>query len=306
MTLRPRRRCSRWPAGRSSKGATIDAARGTLERTIAVCESAESPFQLPAAHAVLGLWPVFSGELHRTRHHARLGGELAVRVGRPGWEAIGLAGLAAADILQGDHGRARELLTAAEGPATAWSGVGTSPEGVPASWLAWSAYAAGDLEAARTTATELVRIGRGRDSHWDESLGEWLLGLVALSRAASTDARIHLEACRALASDPRLSFPLGRSLLGLAALAAEGDELHQAWDLAHDGLEIVHEYGDRVGAAAALEQIAELAVALGDPERAVRLLAASEQFHSATGLVRLPLEAVRFDRARAAAMTALR
>ena len=78
---------------------------------------------------------------------------------------------------------------------------------------------------------------------------------------------IHFAGCRALACDPRLPFPLGRSLLGLAALATEGDELHQAWDLAHDGLEIVHEYGDRVGAAAALEQIAELAVALGDPGR---------------------------------------
>ena len=93
---------------------TIDAGCRLLEQAIEVCEAAEVAFHLPAAHAVLGLWPVWSGRLDRTRHHARRGWELARQVGRPGWEAIGLAGLGAADVLQGDHGQAQDWLSKAQ------------------------------------------------------------------------------------------------------------------------------------------------------------------------------------------------
>jgi DNA-binding CsgD family transcriptional regulator len=75
--------------------------------------------------------------------------------------------------------------------------------------------------------------------------------------------------------------------------------------LAHDSLEVLDDYGDLVGAAAALETTAALAVALGEPERALRLLAASQRFHTDTGIVRLSFQAGRFDRARDTARAAL-
>jgi DNA-binding CsgD family transcriptional regulator len=140
---------------------------------------------------------------------------------------------------------------------------------------------------------------------WDESLGEWLLGLVAIAQDHSVRARAHLDASRALASDPRLPFPLGRSLLSLAGLAKQDEDLENAWVLAHDSLEILDDYGDRIGAAAALEAIAELDVALGESQRALRLLAASQRFHDETGVVRFPIAAERFDAARRAAAAAL-
>jgi DNA-binding CsgD family transcriptional regulator len=93
-------------------------------------------------------------------------------------------------------------------------------------------------------------------------------------------------------------------LLGLAELAEEED-LGTAWELAHDGLEVLEDYGDRVGTAAALEMIADLAVALGEPERSLRLLAASQRFHADTGVARFPFQADRFDRARNSAHAAL-
>ena len=155
-------------------------------------------------------------------------------------------------------------------------------------WLALSAYASGDLETARATAAEIVRIGRGGGSRWDESIGEWLLGVLAQGQERHDEARAHLEASRALSTDPRLPFPLGRSLLGLAELAQEDEDLDEAWELAHDGLEVLDDYGDRVGAAAALETIADLAVALGEPERSLRLLAASQRFHTDSGIARFP------------------
>jgi DNA-binding CsgD family transcriptional regulator/tetratricopeptide (TPR) repeat protein len=285
---------------------TIDAAYRPLEQAIELCEIAEFPFHLPAAHAVLGLWPVFTGRLDRARHHARRAVEFGRQVGRPGWGAIGLAGLGAADILEGDHDRAQDWLSKAQAVLRT-PGLEEDPYGHEflRPWLALSAYASGDLETARAAAAAIVRIGRAWGSRWNESLGEWLLGLVAHGQERHEDARAHLEASRALSTDPRLPFPLGRSLLGLAELAREDEHLDQAWELAHDGLEVLDAYGDRVGAAAALEAIADLALALGEPERSLRLLAASQRFHTDTGIARFPFQADRFGRARDAARTAL-
>ena len=94
-------------------------------------------------------------------------------------------------------------------------------------------------------------------------------------------------------------------MLGLAELAREDGDFDEAWELAHDSLGVLDDYGDRVGAAAALEQVADLAVARGEPERAVRLLAASQRFHEETGVARFPFQAGRFDRALNSARAAL-
>ena len=150
-----------------------------------------------------------------------------------------------------------------------------------------------------------MRIGRRRGSRWDESIGEWLLGVLAHGQGCHDEARAHLEASRALSTDPRLPWSLGRSLLGLAELAKEDEELDEASELAHEGLKILDGYGDRVGAAAALETLADLAAALDEPERSLRLLAASQRFHTDAGIARFPFQAHRFDRAVDAARRAL-
>ncbi len=288
------------------KSSTIAAARRPFEQAIEVCEASQLPFYLPAAHAILGLWSVFSGRIDHARRHARRAVEVARENGRPGYGAVGLAGLGAADMLQGDLGRARDWLAQAQAVLRR-----PDLEGVPYGdefvrpWFGLSAYVFGDLEAARATAVELVRMGRRWGSRWHESLGAWLLGLVARSQGNDDDARTHLEASRALSADPRLPFPLGRSLLGLAELAKDAEEVEQSWELAHDSLEVLDDYGDRVGAAAALEMIADLGARLGEPERSLRLLAASQRFHEETGIVRFPLQADHFDRARSNARAAL-
>jgi predicted ATPase/DNA-binding CsgD family transcriptional regulator len=277
---------------------TIDAGCRLLEQAIDVCEAAEVAFHLPSAHGVLGLWPVFSGRLDRTRHHARRAVEVSRQVGRPGWEAIGLAGLGAAAVLQGDHGQAQDWLSKAQAVLQARALEGSQHEMWLRPWLALSAYASGDLETARATAEEIVRIGRGGGNRWDEATGEWLLGTLAHGQERNAEAGAHLEASRALSTDPRLPFTLGRSSLGLAELAMDDEDIGKAWELAHDSLEILDDYGDRVGTVAALEMIADLAMALGEPERSLRLLAASQRFHAETGIARFPIQADRFDRVR--------
>jgi len=283
---------------------TIDAGCRLLEQAIEVCENAGVAFHLPSAHGVLGLWPVFTGRLDSTRHHARRGWQRASQVGRPGWEAIGLAGLGAASVLRGEHAAARDWLSQAQAVLTRPGMEGTEIDMFVRPWLAMSAYAAHDPQPAHATAAEIVRIGRRRGNRWDESIGEWLLGTIAHAQGRHDDARTHLQASRAVATNPRFPFPLGRSSLGLAELARHDGDLTAAWDLAHDSLEILDDYGDRVGTAAALETVADLTAA-GEPERALRLLAASQRFHDDTGIARLPTQADRFDRARTTAHAAL-
>jgi predicted ATPase/DNA-binding CsgD family transcriptional regulator len=286
-------------------GRSIDAGCRLFEQAVEVCEANDLTFQLPAAHQALGEWPVWSGQLDRTRRHAGRAVELARQVGRPGWEAIGLAGLGAAAILQGDHGQGQDWLSKAHAVLRRHGLEGTHYDMFLRRWLALSAYASGDVETARATAEGIVRVGRGSGDRWGEAIGEWLLGVLAQVGERDDEARAHLEASRALSTDPRLPFPLGRSTLGLAELANQDEDLAKAWELAHDGLEVLDGYGDRVGAAAALETVADVALALGEPERSLRLLAASERFHTDTGIARLPVQADRFDRARSTARAVL-
>ena len=292
-------------AGSLLVGRTNEAGRDLLEQAIEVCETHQLDFQLPSVHASLGLWSVWSGELDQARRHAQRAVELARQIGRPGWEAIGLTGLAAAAVLHGDHAQALEGLSKARELLQSQALEGSQFETWLRPWLALSAYTSGDLDTARATAEGIVRIGRGSGSRFDEALGEWQLGMLAHDQGRHDDARSHLHASRALSTDPRIPLPLGRSLLGLAQLANQDQDPEGAWELAHDALQALADYGDRGGAAAALETIAELAAILGAPERSLRLLAASQRFHTESGIARFPGQSERFDHARDAAQAVL-
>ena len=283
---------------------SIDAGYDLFRRDVEVCEANDLTFHLPAAHGGALGWLVWSGRLEQVRRHATAAVDLSRRLHRPGWESAGLTGLAAVAVLQGERDRARDLLSesqAALGPALERTHYGMWFR----RWSALSAYTSGDLEAARATATWIVHTGREGGGRADESEGEWLLGLVARSQQRDDDAREHLEASRSLSTNPRLPQALGRSLLGLAELNRDDEHVERAWEQAHDSLEILADYGDRVGAAAALDVVADLTVALGEPERALRLLASSERFHAEAGIVRFPLQADDVARACTRARAAL-
>jgi predicted ATPase/DNA-binding CsgD family transcriptional regulator len=284
---------------------TIDGGCRDLERLVVACETDELAFQLPAVHASLGLWPVFAGRLGETRRHARLAVDLSRQQGRPGWEVVGLTGLAAVAVVQGRRHTARACLAEAQAVLRRHGLAGAQYEASLLPWTALSGCAAGDPAAARAAAAETVQLGRVGGGRWAEAMGEWLLGSIARAEGANEDARVHLEAARALSTHAHLSLQLGRSLLGLAELARDDEDLDGAWESAHDALEILDGYGDRIGAAEALEIIAELLLATDEPDRSLRLLAASERFHGEAAIVRFPVAAHRFHRTRDGARAAL-
>lgn len=175
-------------------GRSIDAGYRLFRQGVEVCEANDLIFHLPAAHAGVLAWLVWSGRLEQVRQHARRAVELSRQVGRPGWEAAGLTGLAAAAVLHGDHARAQVLLSEAHSVLGPRALRGTHYGMWVRHWLALSAYASGDLEAAQATAEEVVRVGHGGCSRLDEAIGEWLLGMVAQCQHRTDQARGHLEA----------------------------------------------------------------------------------------------------------------
>ncbi|MDP8969913.1 MAG: LuxR C-terminal-related transcriptional regulator [Actinomycetota bacterium] len=273
-----------------------------LEQTVAVCEDAGVSFTRPTAHAQLGTYLLFSGEFDRAREHTRQGLDWARRIDRPGWEVYALAVFAAADLFVGDIDAAAEQIADAEALLGARSLSPSVFELDVGRWTVLVAYGLGETNKARRAAEALRHTAGERGYRLPEAWAMWLLGLVALAEQRPDDATGHLEQCRQLSNNPRYPFTLGRALVGLAYLDSDPEE---AWELAQEGLEVLADSGDRLGAVEALEAVAGLSVARDHPDQALRLLAAAERFHDGTGLVRFPLQAERAERHTAAAWAQL-
>ena len=289
--------------GTVCSGGSLEQGRRLLEQAVTICEDAGIGFHLPAAHALLGTWLPYCGEVALAREHARRGVERARGIDRPGWEAVALSALAGVDLLAGDIDAARGPLADAQALLRSR---GLSPsmfEFMVGRCAALTAYRSGATDEARQVVEHQRRVARERGAQQFEAWTVWLLGLLALTEQRPDDAREQFEQCRALSAEPRHPLPLGRALLGLAGL--EGDP-ERAWELAHDGLAVLTDFGDRVGTAEALETVAGLAVGRDHHDRALRLLAAAERFHDETGIVRFPLAAGEWAaRHEAAARAAL-
>lgn len=294
-----------WAAGAVCISGTIDGAAQLAEQSLEECVANDLVFQLPSAHVNLATWQMWSGRLGTVRHHAARAVELSRQVRRAGWEVSGLRHLGGVALLEGDHARARELFSEAGEVLRSHGLEGTLYGFLGCEFPALLGYASGDLGSGQEAARWAVEVGRAGGGRHAEALGEWLLGVMDLAAGVVADARGHLEASRQLSTDPRIPLPYGRCLLGLASLARDEQNTEEAWELAHESLGVLFEYGDRIGAATALEAISDVAVELGDPDLALRLLGASESFHQETGIVRFPLEAERLDRARTAAAAGL-
>ncbi|QBI18573.1 hypothetical protein ER308_02660 [Egibacter rhizosphaerae] len=284
-------------------GRTLVRGRELLAEAADVCDRAGLTYQLASALALSSLGLGFAGDLDTARAHARRALELVRRFERPGVAAWARTGLAVADLVQGDGRAAREHLAEAV-TAARRSGLATF-ELTASRWVAVAAHRVGDASVARAGGEAVLRTARERGSRFDEAGGEWVLGAVALAEDRRDDARAHLARSRQLSVDPCYPFALGRALLGLAHLAETDGDPDDAWELAHEGLAVLADHGDRVGTAEVLETVAGLAVARDHSDEALRLLAAAERFRDEAGIVRFPLAARWAARHVAAAQAAL-
>jgi predicted ATPase/DNA-binding CsgD family transcriptional regulator len=287
-----------WAGVTACYGLSVEKGMRLFQQMVAVCEESEVSFHLPAAHATLGLWLPFRGEVERGREHAREAIRWSRHVDRPGWEAVAFSALAVADLMVGHVAAAREQLADAEALLQARNLTASVYQAAVIRWSAVVACRSGATDEARRFVEAAHRGASARGARMDEAWETWLLGLLATVEGRSDDAAEHLAACHQLSLEPRYPFILGRALLGLSSL---DDDPGQAWELAHEALGVLATYGDRIGSTDALEMVAGLAVARDLPEQALRLLAAANRFREQTGIVRLPPQSEDVTRALDAA-----
>lgn len=250
-------------------------------------------------HVFTGVWTAFTGDLAGARARAHRTLAFSQRSGFPAGEAHARVGLAVADLLGADT-------AAAEGQLERSREVAGKQglmlfELVPTVWSAVVAYHRDELDRAWDEARAALASARRVGQRWWEAALLWMTGMVALRRGQPAEARSTLEQARSRSCDPRYPLWLGRTLLGLAHVELLDDEIDAAWELAHDALRCLAEYGDRVGTTGAVESVAGLQVLTGEATPAVRLLAAAQRFRSETGVIRCPQEHDVVERARAAA-----
>ncbi|TVR27190.1 MAG: hypothetical protein EA387_01485 [Nitriliruptor sp.] len=266
-----------------------------LEQAVTEMEHAGFTYLLVIARTFLGARCVLpAGDLDRGREHAEAALTVGRRLGLRSFISTALTVLGGAAVLGGDEDTAREQLAEALEVAER-SGLRTDVM-VARDWIALAADRFGTPAEARTAAEAALAAAREVGSRPFEASAERLLGVVALREERVGAARGHLARARDRSSEPRNVFTLGRSLLALAHLAASDDELAHARELAHEGLDVLAEHQDRPGMADALETLAVLHVAWGQPEPALRLVGAAERFRAETGIGRFPLEAATVAR----------
>jgi DNA-binding CsgD family transcriptional regulator len=169
--------------------------------------------------------------------------------------------------------------------------------------LGVAALAAGDLDRAEHWATSLAE--REPEVCYLAWHAQEILVNVALGRNDHVQAKIHAERLLAAAEPLRNRRAQAVGHLGLArALLLEGDD-ERAEAVTHDALKVLMGRGWRLGAIDALDVVAEIALFTGQYERAVRLIAATQQERTRLGLVPFPMLRERAERNLAAAGAAL-
>ena len=235
-----------------------------------------------------------AGDLERACEHAEAALAVARRLGLGSFVSTALTVLGGVATLRGDEPSARAHL--GEALSVAEQGGLRTDVMVARDWLAHAEERFGPpaeaREAAEAARAAAIEVG----SRPFEASAERVLGTIALRERRLETARERLTRARDGSSEPRDVFTLGRSLLALAHLAAADDELEQARELAHEGLEVLVEHTDRPGIADALETLASVHAAYGQHEPSLRLVGAAERFRAATGIGRVPLQATAVAR----------
>ncbi|MBV9602437.1 MAG: tetratricopeptide repeat protein [Chloroflexi bacterium] len=162
--------------------------------------------------------------------------------------------------------------------------------------LAWArhvlgrvAYFSGDATTARTLAEQSLVAGRELGDEWLVAWALHLLGLAAHIAGRYAEARAHYQ--QALSIRRRIDHVEGTGicLVLLAMVAYREDSLDEARTLAHESLVTLRELEARWTVHNPLVTLAVIAGAMGKPEQAVRLAAATEAFSQVVDVAPVPL-----------------
>jgi len=131
---------------------------------------------------------------------------------------------------------------------------------------------AGDDERARACLEEVLATSDDGELRWDAEQG---MGEFLVQRGDLAGARRHLERCLAAATAPEDRWNVVQGVLFLAMIDFFEGQYASAQRRVMEVLELYRQLGNPYGASAALYAAAGLAVAAGDPQRALRLCGAA-------------------------------
>jgi predicted ATPase/DNA-binding CsgD family transcriptional regulator len=219
-------------------------------------------------------------------------------------DGVAAKALVAAGFLahyQGDDNRALPLL---EQGLELLQRVGDEREEAYAQYLLGvAAEDRGDYTAATELLAEAVRRFRSVGDATNAAYGEAHLGIVALGERDAARAAAHGEVARALAKEAGSLGPRAVAVLLLGDAARDGGDLATAAERYSEYLELTAAtlHGASEDLARAAAAVAVLATERGEPERAARLLGASERLRETVGLALALPERAAYERAGAQA-----
>lgn len=261
-------------------GRSVEAGKGTLRE---ILEVLSETFPHPITITPIRLFLANAWHWDGLTADAKAHYEEVLRVGGPiGYHyfvSLALVHLSFIDLVEGDPQSARRRVTQARqvAPRAAMGHV-LFAEGV-------IAYEDGHLQTALQTIKRAIELESGSLEMF-VAWAEVAAGQCALMLGDTASARQFFESARTRSLDPRYPSGVGRSLVFLALLSLDEDDIEQAAALAYDGLDVMAGYGDRVALPAALILTAALSAEIGASDRAARLLGSAERLSSETANIR--------------------
>lgn len=269
---------------------TFEESCAGFERALAEIEDAGFTYLMVPARAFYATSLVLpGGRLDEARAQARAALDDGRAIGLASFVALALGAMGLADAMAGDETSARAHFDEALAVAR--------EDGLPGfetpvrCRFALAEYGLGHEGRARDEAEIVLQAAQESGARSELLISEWLLGVLALRAGDPATAETHLLRTRELAGEPRYPSELGRAGIGLARLRRAEDELGEAWELAHESLELLTDVGDLPGTLDAMDTVGGLSIALGRPEAGLRLLAATDRIRHEVGVNRFPLEA---------------
>jgi len=269
-------------------GRSIPAGRDLLGTALELITTQDLPYFDVPVHTYLGLVSLFAGDLDATRRH----GEQAVRLGHDiGFDSMvaqALMGLGVLAAVQGDATGSARLF--GESRRTIQDARLESFETIRSTWEAFALSMSGDTRETAATAERALRAAAAIGDRMSVAWAALNAGTAAARLGDIEAARAHLESARAHSTEPAFPGCHGRATQELANLSLHDGDLDAAWELAHDALDTLVRYGERLGIPASLETVAAVAAKVGMSEMAARLLGASARIHQELGTRRSALE----------------
>jgi predicted ATPase/class 3 adenylate cyclase len=171
--------------------------------------------------------------------------------------------------------------------------------------LGLTALQQGDVEGAATRFEESLALSRELGDPWAIARALNSLGQTAYVQADYDQAEALFEECLALMRQAGSVSHSAVTLLYLGHVARERGEPARALALSQEGLALSQGLGDKLRMVRGLEGLATAAAALGQAERAVRLLGAAASVRDVLGSARHPMDRSAVERAEGALRAAL-